>query len=1198
MHRKTISKLLAAALALAQLFISYQPALAEGERDLLQLAEPLVAITDASFKAHVTDSGGVTTEVVDYNSIPQNASIEIQYAFDVLDSETDEVKSGDYFSIALPSALTNIASFEPVADRALTIEWAGETYTIGYLNITAGGVATVTFASGVEQLSDVSTSFTIKGNLVDANIGNDSGITFTLWAEGEPYVIDFEDDPVIPDPPDATIEKTGVYDATSNEIIWTITVNSGGPDITIDDVIVIDTIGANQTYKSCSLDPGSITANSATEYAFTLGSVTDATSFTVKTTPTDGAFGAEGSTASLTNDADLYIVGIDDPIDTSGASVDITTDWVKKSGTARSDGGVYYIDWTITLNNNYRTIPAGATLTDAIPTYLELDAATVRRNAALPSAFGDTSTLNGQDFTYTFGADATGVQTITFTTRVLDGYYTQQSQTGFTNTAILHIGAGNYGATSGNVSVGTSLIAKQGRGYDAANQLVTWRIEANRNGRDVTAATITDTLGADQIFDESFGITRLDGSTSVDLTRVDSLAAVTSDANQYYYDAANRVLTIYLGNLAAADHPYLTFKTQVTNPNYYANNNTHTYYNASVILTGGGISESRVNNASQGATSLVLAKSSSAYNYATKTISWTVTVNQNNMHMPNAVVTELVQAGQAYVEGSLRVNGAEPGAMLSVSGGTLTITLGEISAQTVITFNTVITDQSVFLSTDGNVTFRNNVQLSTGVTGAPTVSVWADRVVINTPVTKNLLEEYVPANGYIGWSAYVNPNQTPMLHASLTDVLQDGLELDTESVHLYYWNQSADGLMSVGAEVSDSDYSFTYDYGMRRFVINLPDGAQGYYLTFKTDVLKSGRYSNTIGFSGSYNGSDDASSAYNVSASDISVSGSGWNGSITVIKTDKNGQPITTPAVFELLDSMKNVKATLTTDANGRAVFTKLKLRTYYIREKVAPTGYALDTTEYAVTISGTNEQTLNPTLSVGDEALVAAIILHKTDEFGKALSGGRFSVYLASDTGFKSPLQSVSAVDGVIRFTDLEAGDYIVREVSAPAGFKLWEGSVAVSLVIDEEMNTLSDAIVEEPIINLPGFGSIEFMKVNRSNAPLAGAKFGLYWRGSLIDTAVSGSDGIVRFDDVQFGTYTVKEISAPTGYAVSGETFVVQVTHTGVNRANPYAHVNSLIPIGAPQTGGVDAPAGGILLIALASLLLMIAQRRDKNC
>jgi uncharacterized surface anchored protein len=327
------------------------------------------------------------------------------------------------------------------------------------------------------------------------------------------------------------------------------------------------------------------------------------------------------------------------------------------------------------------------------------------------------------------------------------------------------------------------------------------------------------------------------------------------------------------------------------------------------------------------------------------------------------------------------------------------------------------------------------------------------------------------------------------------------------------------------------------------------------------------------------------------------VSGSGWNGSITVIKTDKSGQPITTPAVFELLDSLGNIKATLTTDANGRAVFTKLKLRTYYIREKVAPTGYALDTTEYAVTISGTNVQTLNPTLSVSDEALVAAIILYKTDEFGKALSGGRFNVYLASDTGFRSPLQSVSAADGVIRFMGLEAGDYIVREVTAPAGYKIWDGSVAVSLVIDEETNTLSDAVVEEPIINLPGFGSIEFMKVNRSSAPLAGAKFGLYWRGSLIDTAVSGSDGIVRFDDVQFGTYTVKEISAPTGYAESGETFVVQVTHTGVNRANPYTHVNSLIPIGAPQTGGADFPVGGILLIALASLLMMIAQRRDKN-
>lgn len=1192
MKKKLVSKFLVGALALCQIFACFQPALAEGERDVLSLAEPLVSITDASFTAY--DSSGA--EVTDYSNIPQNASVSIMYSFNVTDATNpaDDVKSGDYFNITLPSSLTDIASFTPVTNQPMTVEWSGETYTIAHLDISAAGVATITFDSDIESLSDVSANFTIEGGLIDANIGNNSGITFQLWANGETYTIDFEDDPLPPETPNATIEKSGTYSAADNEITWTITVDSGDPGVTAGNVVVVDKLGENQTYISSSVDSTDISTNTDGDYVFSLGSVTGTTSFTLTTAVTDGAYGAEASVNTLTNDADLYVNASADPVDTSSASVDITTDWIQKSGVSYSSEGSYYIDWTITLNHNYRTIPANATVTDTLPGYLQIDASTVRRNGALPGSFGDSVGVTGQDITYTFGSDVTGVQTLTFTTKVQDDYFTQQSQTGFINTGVLHIGGDSYSATSANVSVGTSLIAKRGIGYDAANQLITWEIEVNRNAQAITSATVTDTLGGDQLFYESFGIARRDGGTTIGLTRVDTPDQVDDAANQYYYDSSTRILTVYLGNLTAADHPYLTFKTQVTNPDYYANNSTHSYTNASAVLVGGGITQSAVNNVSQSATSRVLAKASTAYDYAAKTISWTVTVNQNNMSMPDAIVTELVQDGQQYVAGSLLVNGSDPGSMLSVSGDTLTVALGAISSQTVITFDTVITDLSVFLSTNGNVTFRNNAQLSTGIAGAPAVSVWANRVVNNTPVVKSLREEYIPANGYIGWEAFVNPNQAPMSSASLTDTLQDGLELDIESVSLYYWNQAANGSMSVGNEIEKSAYSFTYDYATRLFVIHLPDGAQGYYLIFKTDVLKAGQYSNTIGFGGSYTGSGEASSSYYVSTSDISVASTGWNGSITVTKTDPDGNPIASPAVFELLDSMKNVKSTLATDADGHVVFDKLKLRTYYIREKTAPVGYSPDNTEYEVTISGDNAQTLNQTLSISNNPFTASIILYKTDESGKALSGGRFSVYSAADTAFKTPLQSVAAVNGVIRFTGLKAGDYIVREISAPAGYKLWTGDVPVSLVLDSTTNTLPNAVIDDPIINEPGYGSVQLKKVNSLNIPLSGAKFGLYASGYLIDTAVSDSNGFILFSNVPFGTYVVKEISAPDGYVLSAESAIVQVTDTGVNRPGTYVFVNASIPTYPPQTGGAPLFLP-FVLIASALALFVIAKRKN---
>lgn len=1199
MRKKQLSAFLILTMII-QMVYPLQSAFAAGERNLLTLSPALVTITGSSFHAYDKTSG---SEITDYSTIPQNAEIQISYSFDVNEAAlpADDVKNGDYFSISLPSSLTNIATFDPVVNRPLTVVWSGDTYTIGYLNITAAGVATVTFSHDVETLSDVSTSFTIDGDFVEASIGNDLDTTFQLTASGATYSIAFEEDP---EPaPDATIEKAGSYNPTTNEITWTISVDSGDSSTTITNVSVEDILGTNQVYKSCSLSADKISVNSSGNHVFSLGSVTGTTSFTVISTPTDGAFGNEGTTKTLSNESDLYANSFADPIDTATATVGVTTDWIQKKGVARKDGSTTYIDWTITLNNNNRTIPAGSTITDTIPTYLELDLSTVKRNTNLPSTFGDVTDLTGQDFTYSFnasGSDVTGIQTITFTTRVLDDYYTQQTKTSFSNTGILHIGSSTFSVNSSSVGVTTSLLAKTGKGYDAANQLITWQLEVNRNAKSITAATINDTLGANQVMYGDFGITRKDGSTTIILTKVTSASDVTSAVNQYYYDETNRKITIYLGDISTTDHPYITYKTQVTNPTDYANNKTTTYYNSSATLSGGGITDSKVTNASQSVASTVITKTSTAYNYTTRKISWTITVNQNKMSMPAAVVTDYIQTGQAYVSGSLKIDGNDPGYSLSIVGDTLTIDLGAITTQKVITFETEVTDLSVFLSTNGNVTFRNNASLVSGVTGAPTVSVWADRIVSNKALEKKLAVEYVAANGYIGWEVYINSNQVPMENAKLSDTLQDGLDLDSESVHLYYWNQDSSGVRTIGSEVSSSDYNFTYNYLTRLFELNLPNGAQGYYLRFNTDVLKAGQYSNSIGFSGTYNASSAAQSGFTVTNSDITVSGTGWNGSITVNKTDENGDPLA-GAVFELLDSTKTVKATVTTDANGQAKFQKLKLRTYYVREKSAPLGYILDGTEYELTLTGDTTETRNQSVTVDNELLTASITLKKTDTEGNNLSGGEFAIYSASDTDFITPLKKASASDGIVKFENMLPGDYKIKELTAPIGYHLSDTVVDVSLTLNSTTNTLSDVTIADPLTNEPIIGSIILQKVNKDNVPLAGAQFGLFnSSGELIQTATSNSDGLVLFSDVAYGEYTIKELIAPDGYILSNKVISVNVTDSEVTKTNPYTFVDDPVVV-IPQTGNpweVTVPLTiGSIMLAAGLLLLTLHKYKKKK-
>lgn len=1154
-------------LLLQVLMIARPVAFAGDPRDVLSLVPPLITFTGDTFKAY---SGGV--EIVDLSAIPQNADIVVAYAFDVEDAANpaDDVTTGDYFTISLPTELTSIATFEEVVNRPFSLIYGGTEYTIATLTITSGGVATITFQEDINDLSEVSATFDMQGALDEAAIGDGDIVSFSLRAGGTVYTIGFVPDE--PPPPPVTAGKSGTYNPNTNEITWTVTVDSGGPSITVEDVYVVDTLGADQAYKPGTSSIGEPTYDAVEDtYTFFLDSVTGATSFTYKTTPTDGAFGAEGSVHSVANAADVYAGAVaGDPIATAAASVSVTTDWIRKSGARGGIAGAYVVEWTITLNNNNRTIPAGSTVIDALSEYLALDGSSVKRDGSDPvTAYGDSFTIVGQTLTYTFNADAEGQLTITFTTAVSPSYYTQQTVTSFTNTATITVGGVGYSATSSGVGVPTSLLVKSGDGYVASTQRITWRMQVNSNGQAIGAATITDTIGGNQVFAEDFGV-RLDGSAT-SIARVANLADLTSAPGQYHYEAG--VLTVYLGDLTPVDKPVARFQTTVTNPAHYAANSTRTYSNPAT-LTGGGISPCSSTGA-QSVQSTVLAKTGVGYNYVTRRLSWRITVNQNNMPMPAAVVTDTIPAGQAYVPGSLLIGGAAPGAgVLAVALNTLTITLGAISSQTVITFDTVVTDLGVFMNTNGNVTFGNAASLVSGIAGAPMVSVTCSRTVNNKTLNKDLLTEYIPANGYIEWEIYVNSNQAPIANVTLSDTLQPGLELDVESVTLYLWNQDENGVRTVGDIVPlGGDYGFEYDYGTRLFVVRLPDGAQGYYLKFKTDVLAPGTYSNTVAFAGSYTGSDNALSAYSVTSADIESGATGTNGRITVTKTDPNGVPITTGAVFELLDSMRNVKKTLSTDASGQAVFDRLKLRTYYIREKTPPLGYALSTEEIVVTLTSDSDETRLQFVSLANSPLTAGVRLTKTDVTGNGLPGGRFSIYAASDTGFLTPLQTVlSDADGLIEFTGLTAGSYVVRETRPPAGYKATTEVRAVTLALDVATNTLPDVTVAEPFLNvpLPGvqFGSVQLLKVDDQGDPLGGAELGLYNQGGeLLQTAESSdATGAALFSNVPLGTYEIREIAAPAGYVLSEAVVTVSVLSTAPTVTIEEPFINVLDALAAP--------------------------------
>ena len=114
--------------------------------------------------------------------------------------------------------------------------------------------------------------------------------------------------------------------------------------------------------------------------------------------------------------------------------------------------------------------------------------------------------------------------------------------------------------------------------------------------------------------------------------------------------------------------------------------------------------------------------------------------------------------------------------------------------------------------------------------------------------------------------------------------------------------------------------------------------------------------------------------------------------------------------------------------------------------------------------------------------------------------------------------------------------------------------------------------------------FASIVIKKVDaKTDKPLPGAQFGLYdSTDKLLTSLTTDNNGLVQFTKLPWGTYSVKELKAPTGYTVNGKLVQVEITETYQNPEEPHIVENSP----AAQTGVEGFPWWGVALLAVCIL------------
>lgn len=313
-------------------------------------------------------------------------------------------------------------------------------------------------------------------------------------------------------------------------------------------------------------------------------------------------------------------------------------------------------------------------------------------------------------------------------------------------------------------------------------------------------------------------------------------------------------------------------------------------------------------------------------------------------------------------------------------------------------------------------------------------------------------------------------------------------------------------------------------------------------------------------------------------------------GSLKLRKTDKGGK-LLDGAVFHVSGNGYDRDVTVT---NGENTVNELPIGDYTVTEKTAPNGYLVNVAPFKTTVSANH--TAETTIT--DEAPTGKISIKKSDSKGNvqgeaSLEGAEYTVYGADG-------QEVGKIttdkDGNGSLENLVLGTYTVKETKAPEAYDLDWNTYTVELTYKDQNTAiiLGNVDSKENVKT----GKIEIKKTDTEGNPLKSGEFGiyanadmyigdtLYKKGQLVVSIKTDDSGVARSDDLPYGSYYVKEISAPTQEAGNSHNFVLSddtqyVKINGKNKTDTVTFVDKKVTASKTTITGTDEIKGAVMTV-----------------
>ena len=283
-------------------------------------------------------------------------------------------------------------------------------------------------------------------------------------------------------------------------------------------------------------------------------------------------------------------------------------------------------------------------------------------------------------------------------------------------------------------------------------------------------------------------------------------------------------------------------------------------------------------------------------------------------------------------------------------------------------------------------------------------------------------------------------------------------------------------------------------------------------------------------------------------------------------------------AVYDIYKEDGTKVASMSTDGYGKATSSPLKLGKYYALESKAPAGYLLNKNKipFELKYAGQTVEITSTTIAQEEQEQKGNVTLVKEDsktgskpQGGAKLNGAVYELRRASDDKL---MKEVTIKDGKATVQGLYLNDYYWIETKAPEGYLIDKEEHHFTLkYAGQTVETAVHSITVKETVITGGFDLMKFGNYDwkgklgnllnkKEIKPLKNVEFSVFsdTTGKLVQKGLTDKEGYLKFTDLPYDTYTVKETQTPEGYEPAKD---FKVTIREQNETHHYAIENKVI-------------------------------------